>query len=78
MLGPYIPYGLFQAKGEMCAKFGSDWFRNVNLYNVQTNKQTKTFSFIYKIGSLKSNVEIHVLELICFKVVGCGCLRMDC
>jgi hypothetical protein len=26
----------------MCAKFGSDWFRNVNLYKVQTN------SFIYK------------------------------
>jgi hypothetical protein len=20
--GPYIPYGLFQVKGEMCAKFG--------------------------------------------------------
>ena len=31
----------------MCAKFGSDSFRNVNLYKVQTNKQT--FSFIYKI-----------------------------
>jgi len=34
-------------QGEMCAKFGWDRFRNVNLYNVQTNKQT--FSFIYKI-----------------------------
>jgi len=24
----------------MCAKFGSNWFRNVNLHKVQTNKQT--------------------------------------
>jgi hypothetical protein len=24
LLGPHIPYGLFQTKGEMCAKFGSD------------------------------------------------------
>ena len=31
----------------MCAKFGSDRFRNVNLYKVQTRKQT--FGFIYKI-----------------------------
>jgi len=43
----YIPYGLFQTKGEKCANFGSDRFRNVNLYKVQTNKQT--FRFIYKI-----------------------------
>jgi len=50
-VGPYIPYGLFQTTGEMCAKFGSDQFRNVGLYKVQTNKQT--FIFIYKI--------IHVL-----------------
>ena len=61
-MGPYIPYGLFQTKGEMCAKFGSDWFRNVNLCKLQTNKQTnkhkqtnkqtkkkKTFSFINNI-----------------------------
>jgi hypothetical protein len=39
IVGPYIPYGLFQTKGEMRAKFGSDWFRNVNLYKVQTNFQ---------------------------------------
>jgi hypothetical protein len=32
--GPYIPYGLFQTKGEMCANV---WFKNVNLYKVQTN-----------------------------------------
>jgi len=46
---PYIPYALFQTKGEMCAEFGSDSFRNVNvnLCKVkQTNKQT--FTFIYK------------------------------
>jgi hypothetical protein len=30
----------------MCAKFGSDRFRNVDLYKVQTNIQT--FIFIYK------------------------------
>ena len=46
-MGPYIPYGLFQTTGEMCAKFGSTWFRSVNLYKVQTN--TQTFIFIYKI-----------------------------
>jgi hypothetical protein len=39
IVGPYIPYGLFQTKRDMCAKFGSDWFRNVNLYKVQTNIQ---------------------------------------
>ena len=35
----------------MCAEFGSDWFRNVNLYEVKTNKQTnkQTFIFIYKL-----------------------------
>jgi hypothetical protein len=35
--------------GDMCAKFGSHWFRNVNLYKVQTNTHTHklTFSFIY-------------------------------
>jgi hypothetical protein len=48
ILGPYIPYGLFQTKGELCAKLGSDWFRNVNLYKVQTNTHKLTFSFIYK------------------------------
>jgi hypothetical protein len=31
IFGPYIPYGLFQTKGEVCAMFGLDWFRNVNL-----------------------------------------------
>jgi len=37
IVGLYIPYGLFQTTGEMCAKFGSDRFRNVDLYTVQTN-----------------------------------------
>jgi len=36
-VGPYIPYGLLQITGEMCAKFGSDRFRNVDLYKVETN-----------------------------------------
>jgi len=44
IVGPYIPYGIFQTKVEMCGKFGSDWFRNVNLYKVQTNKQTNKLS----------------------------------
>ena len=50
-MGPYIPYGLFQTTREMCAKFGSDRFRNMDLYKVQTNIQTnqQTFIFIYKI-----------------------------
>jgi hypothetical protein len=48
-----MKFGSKHTKGKMCAKFGSDWFRNVNLYKVQTNKQTNThkltFSFIHKI-----------------------------
>jgi hypothetical protein len=50
--GPYIPYGLFQTKGEPCAKFGSNWFRNVDLYKVQkTNIENKqTFIYISKIN----------------------------
>jgi hypothetical protein len=39
--GPYIPYGLFQTEGETCAKFGSDRFKNVNLYKFHTCKQRK-------------------------------------
>jgi len=51
-VGPYIPYDLLQTKGETCAKFGWDRFRNVDLYKVQTNKQTnkkrkKTISSLY-------------------------------
>jgi hypothetical protein len=50
--GLYIPYGLFQTKGETCAKCGSDQFRNVNFYKFHTYKQKRTknhFIFIYKI-----------------------------
>jgi hypothetical protein len=67
VLGPYIPYGLFQTKRELCAKFGSDWFRNVNLYKVQTNTHTHklTFSFIYKI---KTIVDFQLLVEILAKV----------
>jgi len=47
IVDPYIPYDLLQTKGETCAKFGWDRFRNVDLYKVQkrwkqTNAQTKT------------------------------------
>jgi hypothetical protein len=45
---PYTPYDLFQTTGETCAKFGSDRFINVDLYKVQTYKQTNIF--IYKIS----------------------------
>ena len=44
-MGPYLTYDLLQTKREMCTKFGSDRFRNVNLYKFHTNKQT--FIFIY-------------------------------
>jgi hypothetical protein len=47
ILGPYIPYGLFQTKEELCAKFGSYWFRNVNLYKVQTHTH-------------KTNIQLYV------------------
>jgi hypothetical protein len=50
IVGPYVSYGVFQTTGEMCAKFGSDRFRNVDLYKVQTNIQT--FIFIYKIKAV--------------------------
>jgi len=50
-VGTYIPYDLLQTKGETCAKFGSDRFRNVDLYKFHTNKQT--FIFIYKIINVK-------------------------
>jgi hypothetical protein len=44
--GPYIPYGPFQTKGETCAKFDLDRFRNVNLYKLHTNKQTNILLYI--------------------------------
>jgi len=59
MFGPYIPYGLFQTKG--CAKFGSDWCRNVNLCKVQTNKQT--LSFMYKIIDCHSYCQYKCLYI---------------
>jgi hypothetical protein len=40
--GSIIAYGFFQTKGELYAKFGSEWFRNVNLYKVQTSTRTHT------------------------------------
>jgi hypothetical protein len=46
-LGSTHTLGLFHTKGKTCANFGSDWFKNVDLYKVQTNtnKQTKTKNF---------------------------------
>ena len=37
-----MPYGLFQTTGETCAKFGSDRFRNVDLYKVHTHTHAHT------------------------------------
>jgi hypothetical protein len=62
-LGPYIPYGLFQTKGQMSAKFGSDWFRNVNLYKVQRKKERKketNLSFIYKM--MMTGIKLRLLK----------------
>jgi len=43
IVGPYVPYGLFQNTREMCAKFGSDRFRNVDLYKFHTNKHSSLY-----------------------------------
>jgi hypothetical protein len=40
----YTLWSLTDEGGNVC----KDWFRNMDLYKVQTNKQT--FSFIYKIN----------------------------
>jgi hypothetical protein len=59
-LGPKIPYGLLETKGEMCANFGSDRFRNVDLCKVRTN----THSALY----------IRQTETLCHlhhKLIGC-------
>jgi hypothetical protein len=53
ILGPHIPYGLLETKGEVCAKVGSHRFRNVDLYKVHTQTNTLTFRFIYKIHTYK-------------------------
>ena len=37
IVGLYTHYDLLQTKGQMCAKFGSDRFINVNLYKFHTN-----------------------------------------
>jgi hypothetical protein len=47
IFGRCMPYCLFQIKGEMCAKFGWDRFRNVNLYKVKTNIQLYVYMYIY-------------------------------
>ena len=47
-MGPYVSYGLFQTTGETCAKFGSDRFRNVVLYKVQTKKHSSLYRVFEK------------------------------
>jgi hypothetical protein len=42
-VGPYISYDLLQTKREMCAKFGSDRFRNVDMYKFHTNKHSSLY-----------------------------------
>ena len=66
---PYKPYGLFQTNGETCAKFGSDRFRIMNLYKVQTNKQT--FIFIYKIMIVPTICTLVKIVILC-------CTRKAC
>jgi len=39
--GSIISYDLLHTKGETCAKFGGNRFRNVDLYKVQTQKADK-------------------------------------
>jgi len=43
IVGPYIPYDLLQTKGETCAKFGLDQFRNVDFYKFHTNKHSSLY-----------------------------------
>ena len=49
-------------RGGLCAKFGSDWFRNVDLYKVQTNKHSSLYiRFLigsFRFCSLKSIKEV--------------------
>ena len=58
IVGPYVSYGLFQNTGETCAKFGSDRFRNVDLYKAQTNKHT------YIQTNKHSSLYIRLLDLV--------------
>jgi hypothetical protein len=72
----YISYDLLQTKGETCAKFGSDPFRTVDLYkvqtNIQTNKQTFIFTNIRFIGPCKlihscsATTKMHLLSPITY------------
>jgi hypothetical protein len=59
--------GLFQTKGKMCAKFGSDRFRNVNLCKVQT------LSFILKLYEHK--LYIYIFFFRCFSDSANECFR---
>jgi len=59
--GPYIPYGLFQTKGETCAKCGSDRFRNVDLYKFHAYIQTNKHSSLY-IRYLKTDPDTPYIQ----------------
>ena len=61
--GSICTLGLFQTKGKMCAKFGSDRFRNANLCKVQT------FSFILKLYEHKLYIYIYIYTYIFFFAV---------
>jgi len=73
-VGPYIPYDLLQTKGETCAKFSGDRFRNVDLYDVQTNKnEQKAVSSLY--------IRLHlfytkIIKLLIFNTLYAICWRL--
>jgi hypothetical protein len=86
ILGPYIPYCLYQTKEETCAKFGSDRFRNVNLYKfrtyIHTNKQTNKPLYIrfdivtsrFSSGTEISYLHNVVVDFIASSYTGVGTL----
>ena len=57
---PYIPYGLFQTTVEMCAKFSSDRFRNVDLYKAQTNKHSSLYVRWKTVGGVTETTAAHL------------------
>jgi len=57
--GPIRIPGLFQTTGETCAKFGSDRFRNVDLYKVQTN--IHSFLYIILLDLVSNNALLKLI-----------------
>jgi len=69
------PYGLFQTKGETCAKFGSDRFRNVNLCKFHTYIPANKHSCLYiryccitKISKIIKLLFGSCLQLLCTRL----------